>query len=141
MIEKLFPDLFLKDQNWAYLWINILKFLYFVFIDCQVENYRKWLKPSCRPLAFILYEAFLKNKKRFGTLPCLIFCMIFKEKYFSCYVLLPGQIPMPLLREILGNICIVIVYQPGCDVINFEINLIFLIKLCFLHDQNVKTKM
>ena len=24
--EKLFPDLFLKSQNWAYLWINSLKF-------------------------------------------------------------------------------------------------------------------
>ena len=36
--------------------------------------------------------------------------------------------------------CIVIVCEPGCDVRNFEINLIFLIKPFFLHDQNVKTK-
>ena len=33
-----------------------------------------------------------------------------------------------LVLEILGNTCITIVCQPGCDVIKFEINLIFLIK-------------
>ena len=36
------------------------------------------------------------------------------------------------LCEILPNMCIVIVYKPGCDVINFEINLNLLIKLFFL---------
>ena len=44
-----------------------------------------------------------------------------------------------LLCELLGNICIEIVCYPDCGVINFEINLIFLIKP-FLHDQKVKTK-
>ena len=39
---------------------------------------------------------------------------------------------IPLILEILGNIRIAIVCQPGCDSINFEINLIFLIKR-FLH--------
>ena len=38
---------------------------------------------------------------------------------------------LPLLLEILGNICIAIVCFPGCDVINFEISLIFLIKPFF----------
>ena len=47
---------------------------------------------------------------------------------------------LPLLREILGNIHIVILCKPDCDVVNFEINLIFLIKLFFLHDKKVKTK-
>ena len=31
--------------------------------------------------------------------------------------------------EIMGNICIVVTYSPVCDVINFEINDSFLIKL------------
>ena len=35
---------------------------------------------------------------------------------------------MFLLLEILGNMCIVIIYCPVCDVINFEINLSFLIR-------------
>ena len=47
---------------------------------------------------------------------------------------------MPLLLEILGNMCIAIVCYPGCDVMDFEINLIFLIELFFLHDQKVMTK-
>ena len=38
---------------------------------------------------------------------------------------------LSLLLEILSNMSIVIVYLPGCDVINFEINLNFLIKLFF----------
>ena len=47
---------------------------------------------------------------------------------------------LPLLLEILGNMCIVIVYYPGCDVMDFKINLIFLIEQFFLHDQKVTTK-
>ena len=45
-----------------------------------------------------------------------------------------------LLFEILGNMCIAIVCQPGCDVMDFEIKLIFLIEPFFLHDQKVMTK-
>ena len=51
VVEKLFPGPFLKIQNWAYLWINILKFYIFCFTVSQVEDYRKWLKLSYRPLA------------------------------------------------------------------------------------------
>ena len=41
----------------------------------------------------------------------------------------PGFITwLPLLFEILVNMCIAIVYEPGCDVIYFESNLIFLTK-------------
>ena len=47
---------------------------------------------------------------------------------------------LPLLLEILGNICIAIVCYPGCDVMDFEINLIFRIEQFLLHDQKVVTK-
>ena len=47
---------------------------------------------------------------------------------------------LPLLCETLSNMCIAIVCKPGCDVMNFEVNLIFLIKPFFLHDQKVVTK-
>ena len=33
---------------------------------------------------------------------------------------------LPLLCEILGNMCIAIVCKPGCDVMNFEVSLILL---------------
>ena len=47
---------------------------------------------------------------------------------------------LPLLREILCNMCFVIVCETGCEVIIFEIDLIFLIKLFFLYVQKTKTK-
>ena len=46
---------------------------------------------------------------------------------------------LPFLLEILGYMCIGIIYLPVCDVMKFEINLVFLIKLLFIHDQKVKT--
>ena len=47
---------------------------------------------------------------------------------------------MSLILEILSNMCIVVVCWPGCDIINLEISLRFLIKPHFLHDQKFKTK-
>ena len=46
---------------------------------------------------------------------------------------------LPLLLEILGNICIAIVFYPGCDVMDIEIDLIFLVVPFFLHDRKVMT--
>ena len=46
---------------------------------------------------------------------------------------------LPLICEILGGMCIVIVCYLGYGVINFEINFILLIKPFLLHDQKVKT--
>ena len=45
-----------------------------------------------------------------------------------------------LFLAILGNIRIAIVCYPGCDVMYFEINFIFLIESFFLYEQKVKTK-
>ena len=42
--------------------------------------------------------------------------------------------------QLLGNLCIAIAWEPGCDVMDFEINLNFLIEPFFLHDQKVMTK-
>ena len=47
---------------------------------------------------------------------------------------------LPLLLEILGNMCVAIVCYPGSDVMDFEIIiLIFLIELFLLHDQKFMT--
>ena len=96
-----------------------LKVSYSLFLlngDYQIillKGYQIILKRSCGPLAFTSYRTFLKNKKEvWKQSPCLIFCMIFKEKYFSCYILLTDQILLSgCLREILDNICIVIVFN------------------------------
>ena len=37
---------------------------------------------------------FEKQKEVWNFSPCLIFCMIFEAKYFSCYILLPDQISL-----------------------------------------------
>ena len=47
---------------------------------------------------------------------------------------------LPLLLEILSNMCIAFICYPGCDVMDLEINLFFLIEPFFLHDQKVMTK-
>ena len=46
---------------------------------------------------------------------------------------------LPLLLEMLGDMCIVIICCPVCDVINFEINHNFL--TVFVRNQTFKTKM
>ena len=47
---------------------------------------------------------------------------------------------MPLLLEILDNMCIAIVSFPGRDAINFETNLIYLIKPFFYMTKNSRQK-
>ena len=46
----------------------------------------------------------------------------------------------PLLLEILRSMCVTSVCYPGCDVMDFEVNLIFLIEPFFLDDQKGMTK-
>ena len=84
----------------------------------QVEGYRNVSTLSCRPLVFTSYQAFSKNKKRCGT----------------------SLLALPLLCEVLGNMCIAIVCKPGCDDMNFEVNLNFLIKPFFLHERKLVSK-
>ena len=86
VVEKLFSGFFLKNKNWAYLWINVLKFIHFVFIVCQVEDYWKWLKLSCRPFALTSYKAFLKNNKRSGTSLPASFSAWFLKKNISVVI-------------------------------------------------------
>ena len=61
VVDKLLPHPFLKNQNWAYLWINSLKFdivCFLVFFVCHVEDYRNILKLSCKLLAVASYKVF-----------------------------------------------------------------------------------
>ena len=50
-------------------------------------------------------------------------------------------VSLPFLLEILCNMCVAIVCFPGCDVINFEINLIFLIKLFWCMTKKSRQKL
>ena len=142
MAEKLVSDPFQKNENWAYLWINSLKW-YVVCFYCMAswglsKNIETKLQTTCFHL--ILRWVFFK-KRSLITLPH--FSHNFWRKIFLllCSINWPNFIVwLPLLCEILGNMCIAIVCKPGCDVMNFEVNLIFLIKPFFLHNQKVVTK-
>ena len=59
----------------------------------------------------------------------------FSRKTFLMLYSIIISVRFTLLRAILGNMCIAIACYPGCNVINFEINL-----TVFLHDQKVRTK-
>ena len=62
------------------------------------------------------------------------FMYAFSRKMFLMLCSINWQnfiVGLPLLLEILGNMCIAIVYFSGCDVKHFEIALIFLIKPFF----------
>ena len=102
------------------------------------------MKLSCRPHAVTSYEVFFKKTKR-GLEPVSLSCFLYDLWWKVCHLLYSINWPnffvwLFLLLEILGNMCIAIVYLESCDVIYFEINLIFLIKPFFLTDQKVKTK-
>ena len=84
----------------------------FVFIVRQAGDYRNILKLSCRPLAFSSYKAFLKKNKKRSRLLFMshILHELWRKRFLLLYcVTWPSFIAcLPLLREILGNMCIVI---------------------------------
>ena len=47
---------------------------------------------------------------------------------------------LSLRHEILGNVCIVMIFFPVCDVMNFQINFKFLVKPFFYLTEKVITK-
>ena len=121
VMEKLFPDPFMKIQNWAYLWINSLKFYTVCLYYMPSYGLSKYIQTKPQTTCFYLIYSFLK---RSGTsLPASISAW-FLTKYFLFY-----------LNKFVHCVC-----KPGFDVINFEINLIFQIELFFPYDQKAKTK-
>ena len=74
------------------------------------------------------YGKFLFFGKGSGTSFSTAFCVWFLKKNTSHVIFYQLTKRFPLPPEILINICIAIVCELGCDAVNFEINLIFLIK-------------
>ena len=127
-VEKLFSYPFLKIQNWTYLWINNLKFHIVCFYCIPSGRLQIILKRSCRPLAFTSYEAFLKNKKRSRTSLPVSFSAWFLKKIFLLFYSInwPNFIVwLPLIRKILGNMCIVIAFNQVVTSWNLKLTLSF----------------
>ena len=84
VVDQLVPDPFLKNQNWAYLWINHVKFYTVGFQLLVFEDDQNILRLRCWPLAFTSYKTFLKKRKRSGTsLPALYSAWFFKKNLFQ----------------------------------------------------------
>ena len=99
---------------------------------CYSLNY--WSKNMFK---FVFFRKSSRNS--FST---HILGIIFQERYFHVISINRPKsiVSLPLLLKILDNICNAIVCCPGCDVINFEISLIFLIKQFFYLAKNLRQK-
>ena len=63
-MEKLVPNPFLKNKNWAYLWVNSLKF-YTVYLYCIPSwGLSSYIETKLQTIWFyFLYSSFKKQKK------------------------------------------------------------------------------
>ena len=97
VVEKLFPDPFLKNQNWAYFWINSLKF-YPVYFYCMPRwGLSKYIETKRQTTCFYLIQ-----KRGLELVSLLDFLHNFWRKIF---LLLPNSaVWLPIRREILGNV-------------------------------------
>ena len=115
--------------------------IFSVFLFCW-QLY--WIRGSCISFTSCLFQVKEWSKKfeDWNWFHCLIFCMIFVERLFLLLSSIARKnfiVWLLLFWEILGNMYIVIACWLGCDIINFGINLVFLTKPSFLHNQKVKT--
>ena len=105
---RLLPDTFIKNENCAYFWVNSLKWSTKVFSKNQRRS------GTSLPVSFL--HGFLHG----------FWGKIFLTLYSNNWQYFIASLPLPL--EIPGIMCIIIICLPVCDVINFGINLSFLIK-------------
>ena len=118
----------------------------FLLLPVQFEVYQNILKLRRWPLACTPYKAFFLKKKRnrgleLVSLPHFLH-QFWRKTFLTLYVIkCPNFIAwLPLLLDMLGNICIVMKYFPVYDVINFKIDLIFHIKPFSYMTKIAKTK-
>ena len=74
---------FSKNQNWAYLWINILKFYIFCFNCLPSWDLSKVIETKLQIICFYLIKALLRNKKRSETSLPASFSAWFLKKNIS----------------------------------------------------------
>ena len=114
VLEKLVPDPFLKNKNWAYLWINSWKFYTVCFYCMPSWGLSKYIETRLQTIYFYLILSNFKKIKRCLELVSLpyflhnfsrkIFLLLYSINWSSFIVWLP------LICEILGNMCLVFVY-------------------------------
>ena len=118
--------------NWAYLWINSLKFYIVCFCCMESRGLSKCIEIKMQTPCFHLILSFFEEwKDVWSQSPCLIFCIIFEEKYLSCYILFIDQIWLSSCLYFVRYwaICVLQLFvNQLVTCMNFEVNHIFLIK-------------
>ena len=109
---------------------NNLKF-YIACFYCMVSSgVSKYTETRLQTTCFHFILSYFKKIKRGLELIWLPHFLhnFWRRIFFSLYSInTPNFIVLlPLFSEILSNMCIAIVCKPVCDVMNFEVNLIFL---------------
>ena len=102
-VDKLVPDHFLKNWNWAYLRINSLTFYTVCFYCMPYWGLSQYIEIKLQtPCLYLILSFFKKNRKRSGT-PPYFWHTLYSSNWQSFIVWLG------LVREILGNMCIAMV--------------------------------
>ena len=108
-------NIFQQSSNWIY---------------NKNKQYKTWDYWSREVLNFDFSEKGLGSRNSFSTI--FSACFLKKNLFHVISINWPNFIVwLPLLLEIWCNKCIIIVCFSGCSVMNFEINLSFLIKAFF----------
>ena len=127
-MEILLWNTFLKNQNWAYLWINSQKFHTACFYCMPGWGLSKYIKLRCRPLAFISCKAFLKNNKSSRTSLPVSFLQSVLKKNMSLFIFYYLTKFRCLVKFTLWDI-VQYVYcncvLPGCGVIEANKTMVF----------------
>ena len=111
MAENLVPDPLQKNQNWAYLWINDLKF-YSASIYCIPSwGLSKYIETKLQTTCFFFKK---KQKEVWNESPGVIFCMALEEKHLSCYI--------PLTEQISLSVCLYLVRYSAISVLQLFVN-------------------
>ena len=80
------PRPFSKNQSWAYLWINSLKFYTVCFYCNPSWGLSKYIGTKLQTTCIYLIKTFLKNKKRSGTILPVSFSVWFLKKNISLVI-------------------------------------------------------
>ena len=116
VVDKLFPDPFLKNQNWAYLWTNNLKFYAVCFYEISSRRLSKCIETKLQTTCIYLisYKAFLKKQRGLVLVSLTHFLYDFWRKMFLLLYSITWVnfiVRLPLFLQILGYMFIVIVNQ------------------------------
>ena len=80
VLEKLFPEAFIKNKNWAYFWISSLKFYTVCFCCMSTWGLSKCFEIKQRTTCFYLILGFFKKLKRSSfSLPAFFSLWLFKK--------------------------------------------------------------